>query len=98
MSHPTESTFDTLRELIAKDYNVAAGTLTPQTPLDSLKIDSLALIELIFTLEERFNVIAEDVPANLPTLGSVADYIDGLIFARNAAPAPTATPAELPGN
>lgn len=81
-----ETTFQALREIIAKDYDIAADSLTPQTPLDTLEIDSLALIELIFTLEERFDVIAEDVPADLPTLGSVAGYIDGLVAARNATP------------
>lgn len=98
MTDPTETTFEALRDIIAKDYEIAADTLTPQTPLDTLQIDSLALIELIFTLEERFDVVAEDVPANLPTLGSVADYIDGLVVARNAAPGAASSAAPTPGS
>lgn len=98
MTDPTETTFEALREIIAKDYAIAPGTLTPQTPLDTLQIDSLALIELIFNLEERFNVIAENVPADLPTLGSVADYIDGLVVARNAASSAAPTPVTTPGS
>ncbi len=87
MSIPTTDgqTFVVLRDLIAKDYAVAPETLTPQTPLKTLEIDSLSLIELIFTLEERFDVVADKLPADLPTLGSVADYIDGLVAARSAA-------------
>ncbi len=94
MSTPTTDgqTFAVLRELIAKDHDIAPETLTPETPLQSLEIDSLALIELIFTLEERFDVVADKVPDDLPTLGSVADYIDGLVAARMAAPG-DATPA-----
>ena len=94
MSTPTTEgqTFAVVRELIAKDHAIAPETLTPETPLQSLEIDSLALIELIFTLEERFDVVADKVPDNLPTLGSVADYIDGLVAARMAAPG-DATPA-----
>lgn len=80
------TTFDALRGIIAKDYALAPETLVPETPLADLKIDSLALIELIFTLEDRFDVLADDVPADLPTLGSVADYIDGLIAAGAAVP------------
>lgn len=72
------STFDVLREVIAKDHGLDVASLTADTPLAELTIDSLALIELIFTLEDRFNVVADNVPADLPTLGSVADYIDGL--------------------
>ena len=78
MSTDDASTFDVLREVLAKDHDLDAGSLTPDTPLADLTIDSLALIELIFTLEDRFNVVADNVPADLPTLGSVADYIDGL--------------------
>lgn len=80
----TTTTFDALREIIAKDYEIPVDTLTPDTPLTELKIDSLALIELIFTLEEKYGVVADNVPADLPTLGTVADYIDELIASRDA--------------
>jgi len=87
MSMPTTDgqTFAVVRELIARDHALAPETLTPETPLQSLAIDSLGLIELIFTLEERFDVLADKVPDDLPTLGSVADYIDSLVAARTAA-------------
>lgn len=78
MSIDDASTFDVLCEVLAKDHGLDVGSLTPDTPLAELTVDSLALIELIFTLEDRFNVVADNVPADLPTLGSVADYIDGL--------------------
>ena len=89
MSTQVASTFDVLCEVIAKDHGLDATRLTPETPLAELTIDSLALIELIFTLEDRFNVVADNVPADLPTLGSVADYIDGLRMAVTSADAPT---------
>lgn len=94
MSMPTTEghTFNVVRDLIARDHAIAAETLTPETPLKSLAIDSLALIELIFNLEERFDVVADKVPDDLPTLGSVAEYIDGLVAARTAA-IDDATPA-----
>lgn len=78
MSNDDATTFEVLREVIAKDHGLDAASLAPGTPLADLTIDSLALIELIFTLEDRFGVVADNVPADLPTLGSVAEYIDGL--------------------
>lgn len=78
MSTHDASTFEVLCEVIAKDHGLDPATLTPDTPLAGLTIDSLALIELIFTMEDRFNVVADNVPVDLPTLGSVAEYIDGL--------------------
>ena len=92
MSTDNASTFDVLCEVIAKDHGLDASKLTPSTPLAELTIDSLALIELIFTLEDRFDVAADNVPADLPTLGSVADYIDGLRTSKAAADAETSQP------
>jgi len=78
------TTFAALREILAKDYALAPESLTPATELKTLAIDSLAMIELIFTLEDRFDVIAADVPDEFQTLADVASYIDGLIAQRGA--------------
>ena len=78
MSTDDASTFEVLCDVMARDHGLDSASLTPATRLADLTIDSLALIELIFTLEDRFDVVADNLPADLPTLGSVADYIDGL--------------------
>lgn len=78
MNSVDASTFEVLCDVMAKDHGLDPASLAPGTRLADLTIDSLALIELIFTLEDRFGVAADNVPADLPTLGSVADYIDGL--------------------
>ena len=75
-------TFEALCEILARDYALAPESLTPATALKDLAIDSLAMIELIFALEDRFNVIAAEMPEQFPTLGDVASYIDGLIAQR----------------
>lgn len=87
MSIDDATTFDVLCDVLAKDHDLDAASLTPDTPLAALTIDSLALIELIFTLEDRFNVVANNVPADLPTLGSVSDYIDSLRASKDGADA-----------
>ena len=81
------STFEVLREIIARDYGLAPESLRPETPLQELQIDSLALIELIFNLEDRFGVKAESTPEDFPTLDDVAIFIDRLIATRDAASA-----------
>ncbi len=78
-------TFDVLCEILARDYQVEPESLTPQTRLQDINVDSLALIELIFALEERFGVKATDLPETLETLGQVAGYIDGLVVTGRAA-------------
>lgn len=89
MSSDDASTFEVLCDVMAKDHGLDPASLTPATRLADLTIDSLALIELIFTLEDRFDVVADNVPADLPTLGSVADYIDGLRAGKRGAAAAT---------
>lgn len=80
----TSATFDFLQDLIARDYEKAPESLTPGTLLTDLAIDSLAQIELIFTLEDHFKVTADNVPPTFTTLGSVADFIDQLVAQRDA--------------
>lgn len=85
-------TFETLREIVARDYATAPESLTPDTTLADLAIDSLALIELIFTLEDRFHVVAGDAAVELATLSDVADYIDRLVADRERATGTESSP------
>ena len=79
------TTFEGLREILVKDYELDAARLTETTLLTDIELDSLALTELIFSLEDKYDVIAKTNGAGLATLGDVASYIDRLIAERNAA-------------
>lgn len=82
------TSYEGLCEILAKDYQLAPESLTPATLLKSLEIDSLGIIELIFAIEEKFSVIANDADTDSAkdflTLGDVAAYIDRLIERRDA--------------
>jgi acyl carrier protein len=79
-------TFDVLRDILVKDYELSAERLTPETTLADIELDSLSLTELIFELEDQFSVIATHNGAGLNTLADVANYIDGLVATRDGAP------------
>jgi acyl carrier protein len=79
--HPT---FDVLRDMLVKDYELAAERLTPETVLADIDLDSLALTELIFALEDEFKITATTNGAGFTTLGDVASYIDRLVAERDA--------------
>jgi acyl carrier protein len=85
------TTFETMKRIIVKDYELAAERLTPETPLADIDLDSLAVTELIFALEDEFNVTAKTNGQGLQTLGDIAGYIDQLIAERDA-PAASAGP------
>jgi acyl carrier protein len=77
------TTFETMKGIIVKDYELAPERLTPDTPLESIELDSLAVTELIFALEDEFNVTAKTNGQGMQTLGDIAAYIDRLIAERD---------------
>jgi acyl carrier protein len=92
----TTTTFDGLRDIIVRDFELPPERLTRETPLEQIELDSLAVTELIFALEDTFRVTAGSGNPMFKTLGDIADYIDKLIAERDAPKTHTgqvATPA-----
>jgi len=83
------TTFETMKRIIVKDYELAPERLMPDTPLADIELDSLAITELIFALEDEFNVTAKTNGQGMQTLGDIAAYIDQLISERDAPTART---------
>ena len=85
----TTTTFETMKGIIVKDYELEPERLTPGTPLADIELDSLAITELIFALEDEFNVVAKTNGQGMQTLGDIAAYIDQLIAERDTPAART---------
>ena len=83
------TTFDTMKRIIVKDYELAPERLMPDTPLADIELDSLAITELIFALEDEFSVTAKTNGQGMQTLGDIAAYIDQLIAERDTPAART---------
>jgi acyl carrier protein len=83
------TTFETMKRIIVKDYEIAPERLLPDTPLADIELDSLAITELIFALEDEFNVTAKTNGQAMQTLGDIAAYIDQLIAERDTPAART---------
>ena len=57
----TTSTLATISSVLVDDFHVDAATVQPQATLDQLGLDSLALMEFVFAVEDRLDVrIPED--------------------------------------
>jgi len=80
------STLERLRELLARDFDLAPERLQPDATLESLEIDSLRMIEILFSVEDEFKIAVpaehNELKARLKTLGDLAEYIDGLVVAK----------------
>jgi len=89
------STLETLQDILVKEYNLERARLSPDALLSTLGLDSLSLLELMFKIEDEFNVkIPGDTPTNLLSIQDVVTYIDGLIASQPPALPPVASPPE----
>ena len=76
------TTLERLATILHRDFQVARTALVPDATLESLEIDSLRMIEILFVVEDEFGVAApEDTSAlreRVRTLGELAAFIDSL--------------------
>jgi acyl carrier protein len=85
------STFDAVAAVLVEKFHVDADKARPDATLEQLGLDSLALMEFVFAVEDRFDVrIPEDRldPRQAGvTLEQLAALLDEAVAAR---PAPNA--------
>lgn len=72
------NTVQELKQLIHDKFEIDVTTLKADAPLADYGLDSLSLAELLFTVEEHFNVDFPDNRQDVNTLGSLASLIDEL--------------------
>jgi acyl carrier protein len=73
------TTLTRLQDILMKDYPLKCEALTPEAQLADLDIDSLGVMELLFSIEEEFGLDVPNDKQELKTIGDVAGYIDRLI-------------------
>jgi acyl carrier protein len=70
--------FERVQAILERKYSLAPETITPQSTLESLGLDSLDLIELLFDVEDEFNIrVPQDGGAALKT-ATIQDIIDSV--------------------
>ena len=96
-----EAITDEVRQIIARELKIPIERLTPETKLQELGVESLDLIEIIFALEEKFDI---NIPYNaneaaaadsretaraglgkLETIGQISAAVKGLIDTKTSA-------------
>ena len=68
--------------MLEKDFGIPKASLTPGATLEGLDIDSLRLIEIVFSVEEQFKVTMPqdqgEIRNRVKTLGDLAAFIEEL--------------------
>jgi acyl carrier protein len=84
------TTLHTIQQLLAGELSLPSDNLDPARPLDELGIDSLAVIECMFKLEDKFGISIANHDANAKTLQDIADLVDRLVAEKTLVPAESA--------
>ena len=72
--------FEKVRNALAEQFEVSPDTITLDTNLvDDLGADSLAVVELIMSIEDEFGIsISDEAAANLITVQKIVDFVEKL--------------------
>ena len=76
------TTQEAIVQIIAKQMSVDPETVKPESTMDDLSIESLDLVEIIFAIEEEFDISipynANDPSATGTDLNTVAEVIEAV--------------------
>ncbi|MEJ8856661.1 acyl carrier protein [Variovorax robiniae] len=72
------SSLKELQELIHEKYGIDTSTLDPDTSLRDKGFDSLALVEFVFAIEDKFGITMPDTDTEIDSLAKLADLVDKL--------------------
>ena len=78
MSAQESTTFERLRAILADKFEVAPELIEPTARMDQLGIDSLAVIEVVFQIEDEFKISIHEDPGELKTLADLVSCVDRL--------------------
>jgi acyl carrier protein len=74
--------YDFLSDQLVEKFDVDRDKLTPESSLSDLGLDSLSIVELVFDVEDEFDIEVAEDDANFTTLGEAAVLFDKLIKAK----------------
>ena len=67
-----------LQNIIRDKYNIDPATLDPQVSMREQGLDSLAVAEFLFEVEDRLGLTLPDEHMHIETLAGLAELIDRL--------------------
>jgi acyl carrier protein len=69
--------FEKVREIISDQFDIEEERITNETTFEEFGADSLDIVELIVTIEEKFNIeIEEEIVEEICNVQDIVDYIE----------------------
>ena len=70
--------FETIRKIIASELMIEEDSITPESSIkDDLGADSLALVDLVMSLEDEFSLeIPDEALESVKTVGDIVKFVE----------------------
>ena len=79
------SSLPELQKLIQDKYGIDHATLDPNESMRDKGLDSLTLVEFLFTVEEHFKIDMPDTDTSIDTLAGLAAVVDKVLAEKTPA-------------
>ena len=76
--------YEFLADVLHEKYDVAREAISPEASLTELGLDSLTVVELLFDVEDEFDIEVPEERATFETLAEAAALVDELVQAKGA--------------
>lgn len=73
-----------LADVLVEKYEVDRDAISPEASLTELGLDSLTIVELLFDVEDEFEIEVPEERATFETLAEAAALVEELIQAKGA--------------
>jgi acyl carrier protein len=73
------STLERIKKLFIKNFDFPEDRLRPEATIESIGLDSLDKIEVLFALEKEFNVRIPDREVTINSIQDMINVIDRLV-------------------
>ncbi len=73
------SSLQTIQRMMVEQFDLKLEDLSPDAQLESLGLDSLSVIEFMFSLEDELKIKLPDERVEIKTVGDVANLLDKII-------------------
>jgi acyl carrier protein len=74
--------YEFMAQVLSEKYDVSPDTISPEATLTELGLDSLTVVELLFDVEDEFEIEVPEERATFQTLAEAAALVDELVQAK----------------
>lgn len=73
------SSLPVIQKMLVEEFGLSPDQVQPESRLDELGVDSLATVEFMFMLEDKFKLKMTGEPVPIKTVGDIAREVDAMV-------------------